>query len=235
MILKMKIKFIPASKDVETFVPKPKPSKLYVPEWYKKTKNFSEKDIKISKDGSVDNSVLKMCQPFLDSMISGYIQETWCDIKIEVKENEVNFFYSYGPQIIDVRKNLSFYPGEEFYPIEFNWFIPWMPRMPKGYSAMFTNALNRNDLSFKSLDGIIDSDKYFHTSFGKYPFFLKKGFDGIIPSGTPMYQIVPIKRETWESETEPYDDILNKKRVYLTRKNFFGNYKKNFWQKKNYY
>jgi hypothetical protein len=32
------------------------------------------------------------------------------------------------------------------------------------------------------------------------PFFLREGFSGVIPSGTPYAQIIPFKREDWISE-----------------------------------
>jgi hypothetical protein len=34
------------------------------------------------------------------------------------------------------------------------------------------------------------------------PFFFLKGLHGILPAGTPYAQIIPFKREHWESEID---------------------------------
>jgi hypothetical protein len=34
------------------------------------------------------------------------------------------------------------------------------------------------------------------------PFFVLKGLHGILPAGTPYAQIIPFKREHWESEID---------------------------------
>ena len=94
--------------------------------------------------------------------------------------------------------------------------------------------MNHFDLPFRSLDAVIDADKYYHEYGGQYPFYMNKGFSGVIPSGTPMYQIVPIKRNDWSSSSEKFDSDINRKRQHLIRKKFVGAYKNMFWQKKNF-
>lgn len=228
----LEIKFIPASQQVENFVQYPKPTKMYVPDWYKKGENVAPSKFKYSGNGSIDNPVLKMCAPFFDAMSHGYVQESWCDIYIEKKQNEIKYYYSHEPKIIDARPEINIPKNNIFYNAEFTWFIPWMPKLPKGYSALFITPMNRPDLPFENSAGIIDSDQYFHSSFGKIPFYIKNNFEGIIPCGTPIYQIIPIKRESWKSSIEKYDEKNNSIMSYKSRKHFWGNYKKNFWTKK---
>ena len=31
------------------------------------------------------------------------------------------------------------------------------------------------------------------------PFFIREGYEGIVPAGTPYVHIIPIKREDWDS------------------------------------
>ena len=50
------------------------------------------------------------------------------------------------------------------------------------------------------MSGIVDNDKV-HLP-GTMPFFVLKGVSGFIPAGTPYAQIIPFKREHWESEVD---------------------------------
>jgi hypothetical protein len=241
----MKIEFIPSSADVEIFVPEPRPAANYIPEWYRKTKNnFSEKEYieKARMKRYLNNEVnpenipsIKACTPFRDSMVNGYIQETWCDIYIHVEKSTEQIFYSYStdPEIISMRNFISI-ESDVHYPIEFIWKIPWLPKLPNGYSALFTHPLNHFELPFMSTSGIIDSDDYYHVSFGEFPFYIKKEFSGIIPAGTPMYQIIPIKRDSWNSKKEKFDIKDRKKRSYEINKKFYNNYKRFFHKKKTF-
>ena len=118
----------------------------------------------------------------------------------------------------------------------FHWWPNWGIELPKGYSALVTSPLNRFDLPFLTVAGIIDSDKY--TMPGLMPFFLKEGFSGLIPKGTPYAQIIPIKREDWTSEhiyytnQEMYDRHVATTDKY--RVAYGGIYKQKTWEKKNY-
>jgi hypothetical protein len=89
-------------------------------------------------------------------------------------------------------------------------------------------------LPFHTLSGVIDSDSFFHTSGGNVPFYVHKGFEGIIPVGTPMYQIIPIKRDSWTSSNKDFNFEDNYIRNYALGKFFNGGYKNKFWNKKDY-
>jgi hypothetical protein len=76
-------------------------------------------------------------------------------------------------------------------------------------------------------------DKSIHAPIGNIPFFIKKGFTGTIPAGTPMFQILPIKREDWKSETQEYNDFFWEEKI-KEKQNFSGFYKKQIWQRKSF-
>jgi hypothetical protein len=95
------------------------------------------------------------------------------------------------------------------------------------------HPLNRVDLPFITISGIIDFDKSIHAPIGNIPFFIKKGFTGTIPAGTPMFQMIPFKREDWKSENQTYSDIFWQKKLN-ERKGIADIYKKKVWQKKSY-
>lgn len=227
-----KITFIPSSEEIENLVPFPKPAKLYVPEIYKKIKNDTLKNPKF--EGHVVKNNIKQCMPFFDSLTNGYIQETWTDIYIKNEGDYCRFIWSSDPKIMSNREYKNKDIDNIFHQIEFVWSQPWKIKIEKGYSCLVVHPLNRDDLPFFTLSGIIDSDKYYHANFGNIPFYLKKDFEGLIPSGTPMYQIIPIKRDNWKTEILKFDEKQQKILSYQIQKKFWGAYKNNFWIKKNF-
>lgn len=234
--MKNKITFIPASEEVEKYVAPPVPIKTVVPDWYKRADTEYLKNPKFDDQGSLANTSLKQCVPFLDAMTSGYVQKTWCDIYIDAESEDVKFSFSTTPKPVGARPKTHIkYFDSEFYPVEFFWEIPWQAKLPKGYSVFAIHPLNRSDLPFVTMAGLIDADGYHHAPSGNMPFYVKMGFKGIIPAGTPMYQFIPIKRESWESQLEPFSQELQRKRLKHQRSKFWGFYKETFWHRKEYY
>jgi len=233
----MRIEFVPSSKETELTVPPPKPAKMYVPEWYKKIKPTDCLSLGQNKNENYDSGALKRCMPFLDALTHGYIQETWTEIQIKKNNNgDPSYAFPTGPIILDMGAPALDVP-DIFYPVQWAWRIHWMPKLPKGWSAMITNPSNRPDLPFISFTGIVDSDVFYSSNQGNggnYPFYLKKDFEGIIPIGTPMYQIIPFKRENWKSSILKYNPEDTLKRYTNTRKYFINGYKKEYWQKKTF-
>lgn len=228
-----KIEFIPKSREVAIMVDKPRPARNYLPSWYKSMPAFVNNTLQVNNEGEA-NTTAKMCVPFADALTSGYIQETWCDIHVDIDENNVvQYRYSANPRIIDNRMFPSIPVPSGFYPIEFFWSNQWIPKTPRGYSVLYTHPFNHTDLPFFSLTGIVDSDKYFTEGQSAHPFYIKEGFTGIIPQGTPMLQIIPFKRDDWKSEFADFDEDYPIK-AKLVKKNFYAGYKKNFWTKKTY-
>jgi hypothetical protein len=221
-----KIVFTPSSQDTELLIEPPSSAKKSVPDWYKKSPAFDQKNYR--------QSVLKQCMPFFDATISGYIQRTWKEIYIGSKDGNLFFDSAEGLEILSHRENASLPVSDGFYPVEFIWRRHWSVELPKGYSMLVTHPHNRLDLPFTTLSGVVDSDLFHHTPVGSIPFYVQKGFTGIIPVGTPMYQIIPFKRENWESETEPFNEAEVLKRNNIMRRRFYSAYRDMFWQKKTY-
>jgi hypothetical protein len=217
----MDIVFSPSSEYTYNNIECPVPAKTIIPTWYKQIKQVNELNI-------------KSCMPFLDSLTHGYIQTTWTDIHVEHNENEA-FITSLGSiPIIDRRDIVSMPIDESFYNIEFIWQRQWSVKLPDGYSALVTHPLNRVDLPFYTISGTVDFDKYHHAKVGNMPFYIKKGFSGIIPKGTPMYQIIPIRRDDWVSKKEKYNKKQTEEKESLRISLYPNAYKKAFWQKKSF-
>jgi hypothetical protein len=234
---KMIIEFYPSSKDVELVVQPPQPARTAIPDWYKLTPAYEGlKEISFDDSGAVSNKGLKHCMPFLDALSTGYVQKTWCDIHIEPSPNgQATYRYADGPKLLGHRDNPNVRITEAYYPMEFVWSMAWLPKVPKGYSVLITHPLNRLDLPFKTLSGVIDADGFYHTPFGSVPFYVEKDFHGFIPAGTPMYQIIPIKRDAWTREIHKFNVDESRKRNSIVQKHFVGAYKNLFWSRKDYF
>jgi len=235
-----KITFKPLSEMAEGVVPRPQPVGKSMPEWWKNMPAFlNGRKPKFSSDGgSVDASV-KMCVPFADTFRVGYVQCTWTDIYIEPHEFDEDgflFYFASQPEPFKDRPSsqlIGSHQVQSYYPVELEWKTQWVPKLPKGYSALLTHPLNRDDLPFQTLSGIIDADKYHQDNDGNHPFYIKKGFSGLIPAGTPMYQIIPFKRDNWVSKAEKYSKEVIYESIRAHNK-FWGAYKDKFWTKKNF-
>lgn len=235
----MKIEFIPSTLETEMLVPPPRPASNFVPDWYKNKKKYD--GLSKFEAASKRTPGIKNCIPFLDAMTAGYIQETWCDIFIKYEDATKisNCLYAVGnPAPLSLRDTPAIDIDENlFIPHEFVWQMHWIPKIEKGWSVLITHPLNNTSLTFQTLSGIIDSDVFYHTALGSLPFYVKKpknGEDIFIPCGTPMYQIIPFKRESWKSKTLQYNKEMIAKNSYIVAKNFFDSYKNNFRQRKKY-
>jgi len=226
----MNLFFIPSFNNTKDIVDPPQPSKFLIPDWYKDIKTETVDNSSLQKKAN-----LKHCIPFLDAMLSGYIQKTWSDINVYKEKNgNITVESENNLKIFEVRDKVSAPIGDNFYDAEFIWQRQWSLKLPDGYSALISHPFNRIDLPFFTLSAIVDSDKYNHVRVGNIPFYIKNNFIGVIPKGTPMFQIFPFKREEWESSTVEYNDEDWKLKEKERNKYAFGSYKKQFWQKKQY-
>lgn len=228
------IVFRPISTETEKIVEKPVPAKECFPDWYKKVPRYEENKLKVV-DGLRINTTMKACMPFLDTFLTGYIQNTWTDIYIDATDPEdTKYSFALKPDIVVARPTINYYPQiEGFVKNELSWRQQWIPQLPRGYSMIYTHPFNRYDLPFLSLTGIIDNDQYYMENIANHPFFVRDGFQGVIPAGTPMFQMIPIKRDTWKSFFKEYDESLQLK-FFTVRKFLMDGYKKMYWQKKEY-
>ena len=118
-----------------------------------------------------------------------------------------------------------------------------MIKTPPGYSVLFTHPMNWHYLPFYSLSGVVDTDTY--TMPVLFPFMMKNNFEGIIPKGTPVIQIIPFKRDDWKSNIyDKVSPVFRAKqsdvakdydsRRYVNGKAVGGIYKKDYRKKKRY-
>jgi hypothetical protein len=87
---------------------------------------------------------------------------------------------------------------------------------------------------FTILPGIVDTDEYYAPI--NFPMVINDpNFEGLIPKGTPIAQVIPFKRESWKMEIGGEKELAEQEKVgqkLLTK--FFDRYKTMFRANKEY-
>ncbi len=191
--------------ELEPILPRPIPAVQGLPDWFKAMpqKVFSEIN-------QTDVMTVKKCPPFIDAMGYGFLIPLVCDLKVENGE----FFWdrdvpgggvtNFPHAPIDYHDNVQaagtpFFDEDRFL-IKFNNF--WTIETPSGYSLLCTHPLNRKDLPFTTVTGLVDTDSYNDNLIHFPARWHDDEFNGVLPKGTPIAQCIPVKREKWTSQTE---------------------------------
>ena len=207
----------------ELALPEPFPASKSVPKWYK--------DIPLV---AANELTIKKCVPFLDAFTAGYMIPLPVDVEFDKKSQS----WSSGAGLNPISQHLleqiqpgEFDPALDTTPWKFN--NNWYVKTPKGYSTLFIHPVNRTDLPFHALTGIVDTDR--HPVIINFPFLVKEGFEGVIPAGTPMIQAIPFKRDAWEMSVRDIKDVERQERFAWEIMNPpYGWYKRNWWVKKTF-
>lgn len=221
----------------------PVKSKSVIPEWYKDLAGYrhgTSHDLEylnpINDRGSDGSDVsTKLCLPFLDAMTSGYMYLLEDDVYVDIKEDGKPIVsWNAELNIMDIRPDVDQAIPQDCHPIQFGVKMNWYWETPKDYSTIITHPLNRPDLPFYVPSAIVDSDIWALPAF--IPLFIKRNFIGKIEKGTPIFQMIPIKREEWDLEIDLSEESVLKHRIReeKRRSHITGHYKKTTWQRKRY-
>jgi hypothetical protein len=215
-----------------------KPASEFIPEWYRKSDSTIPgfKTRLIPEEPGITTSTYKRCTPLFDAMTAGYMMYLTADIEVTKRDNGLPYImWRTSRKIITEHSDEQWagLPAPEGYSkFVYKWHNQHRLKVPKGYSLFFTTPINRFDLPFLNVSGFVDNDSYDLPVH--FPFFIRDSFTGIIEKGTPICQIIPIKRDSWSREVLSY----SKKITTLNGEKFFStikrSYKTNFWKKKEY-
>jgi hypothetical protein len=217
----------------------PKPATNHVPKWYKDDKLFvSGHNDFIRSYHDQSRGTYKLCVPVVDSLTAGYIFATPCDILVTNASKDrytplLQWKVEWAPAEVQPQEILANFPipfGHS--PTSFRWATDWQIITPEGYSLWITHPSHRYDLPFTTITAFVDTDKHPNNLF--LPFFIRDGFEGIIPEGTPIAQVIPIKRDIWKSEKMDYDPETEFISKNIMKTNMIRTYKNKFWSKKEY-
>lgn len=153
-----------------------------------------------------DLFTLKKCPPVIDAMTAGFLMPLACDVSVQNGEFSWDrdlpaCFSNYSRSPIGFHDpsqvaGSPFFDGDQFI-IKFHNF--WTIKLPEGYSLLVTHPINRDELPFRTLTGLVDADRYCDL-FIEFPArWSNPDFNGTLPKGTPVAQCIPVKRTTWNN------------------------------------
>jgi hypothetical protein len=187
------------------YLPPPIPAVTGLPDWFKTMPTQAHSDVY-----GGDMLTVKKCPPFIDAMTYGFLMPLAADLHCRdgeftwEKSVPFNSLGSFTRAPIDFHDNSQVqgtpYFDDDQFIIKFNNF--WTIELPPGYSVLITHPVNRADLPFVSMAGMVDADRY-RNQFINFPArWIDPDFSGVLPRGTPIVQCFPFRRDKWESRTE---------------------------------
>ena len=208
----------------------PRPAFKEIPEWFRNLEPF-RKDIPMPGNASG-----KRCVPLLDAMTAGYILVTPVDILIERQDGKLVYRWPHEPklefqalwQVEGHKRVTSQYDAVPKFP------NPWGVITPRGYSCLYIPPQNSDDNVFEIFSAVVDTDSY--NQNGTLPFLLRDPeWEGLIPAGTPMAQVVPFKRQSYQMVIGGDSDRVNSEKQWNKLRSVFKDgYRKMFWSPKSY-
>jgi len=190
--------------EMEDVLPRPIPAVRGLPDWFKALPQHS-----FSTISNKEMMTVKKCPPFIDAMTFGFLMPLAADLKVENGE----FSWVSNIPVAGKLRNLTRSPidyhdnvqvkGTPFFDddrfiIKFNNF--WTIELPKGYSLFVTHPVNRADLPFTTLTGLVDSDVYVDSLIHFPARWNDPDYSGILQKGTPVAQCIAIRRESWSEQ-----------------------------------
>lgn len=212
---------------------KPVPAKTRIPEWYRLAESTYT-----DSEGNV-MAGLKKCMPYMDSLVSGYMLTLPVDIYVTRNEDGTANFRWNGPDSFSSFVNQR--PDESGATMprpaghdnaHLIWSGMWNIKTPRGWSVLVSHPFNRFDLPFTTVTALMDSDEMW--SAGNIPFFIKSDFTGVIPQGTPIAQLLPIKRASWKMVGNDFAQKGEAKQLSAIVRSDDTPYKKIMWHRKKY-
>ena len=211
---------------------KPVPASREIPNWYADLNSYMT-DKKIPNPDGTTSATIKRCMPVFDLMTAGYLIKSPADLFVSSRDGAP--FYQW-PSLdlidfhpVDQAPNHPYQNGT-IYP---KWHNYWSIKTPKGYSTLVIQPVHRQSV-FTILPAVVDTDTYFAPI--NFPFVLNDiNFEGLIPKGTPIAQVIPIKREDWTMKFGKKEETLEQARISQRMGTvFFDRYKTMFRQAKTY-
>lgn len=145
---------------------------------------------------------VKQCPPFVDAMSHGFVIPLPCDV--HVNDGVLSWDWDYPALSVasHPRSPLSFHvpaqaTGTPFFSpdvaiVKFNSF--WTIELEPGYSLFATHPVNRADLPFRTLTGLVDSDRFTDVGVLFPAQWVEPEFEGVLPRGTPVAQCFAVER-----------------------------------------
>jgi hypothetical protein len=222
------IKFIATSDHVFNVREKPISASKIIPKWWKNLPHYTNKEQKIDLCPR-PNVTVKRCLSAYDSLASGYIVTLWADIIVFYdKENGTSIKWNTTENVFDLwesSQSSNYEIPKGFGSLVFKYLHGWIIKTPKGYSSQISHPAGYQNLPFRVIPGIVDTDNL--DTLINTPLVFEEGWEGIIEKGTPIFQILPFKRDSWKSEfsvQNPGESHINNEKLKTKIFSYYGRY-----------
>jgi|TARA_R110000824_G_scaffold388418_1_gene583988 hypothetical protein len=248
---KQLIKFIYSEEfaGVEPIVP----SSKALPEWYRHlpaqlTHNSSLEEIK-------RGNTIKGCMPVFDAMTQGYTIPLWVDLYVTITYKDSNRDLNPTPIVNFTWPPDNSKPGPNQYVSTHAWHqtagvpimemslggspafklqSPWIIETPKNYSTLFVPILNNPPKNISFFSAVVATDNYLDKINFPFVWTGEEEWEGLIPKGTPLIQVIPFKRDDFQHEIIKLNQV-DKAKIDNTRQrvqtSFMNAYKQYFRRK----
>jgi hypothetical protein len=204
--------------DMLAATPAPYPASQHIPDW------FRNMAAEFPLGGTV-----KKCPPYLAAMSAGYIIPAPADLRLVLNADrqlsaygQLNYLSTHFPQ------QYAGTPFETYPVVKFE--NPWIIVTPPDYVCLVTAPINRFELPFAPLAGIIETGTYYKEVHLPMVCLMQPGQVYDLRAGSPMIQVLPLRREEWHGRTVPMDLARRAEQQALFDVNKHT-YKEEFWRK----
>ncbi|MGN6525201.1 MAG: hypothetical protein ACTHL8_02325 [Burkholderiaceae bacterium] len=180
-------------------LPRPMPAKAALPDWLRAMAPRVPSPVHGREIRTV-----KQCPPFVDAMAHGFVLPLPCDV---VVERGMKFTWHWDLPEPTVpghpRAPLSFHVPEQLAgsplarggrsALKFNSF--WTVELEPGWSLLAMHPVNRDDLPFRLVTGLVDADRFHDVGINFPAVWVDPDFEGVLGRGTPVAQCCVVPRE----------------------------------------
>ncbi len=188
-------------------LPRPMPARAALPDWLRAVPPRA-----FSPLHGQEVRTVKQCPPFVDAMTYGFIIPLPCDVT--VRQGALSWDWDVPTPSVHAhpRSPISFHVPEQVegtplhdpdtVVVKFNSF--WTIELEPGWSLFATHPVNRTDLPFRLVTGLVDADRFSDVGILFPAVWTDPGFSGVLPRGTPVAQCFPVRRSAPELVFEPF-------------------------------
>ena len=188
-------------------LPRPKPARHALPDWLRDMPRETH-----SPAHGMALRTVKHCPPFVDAMTHGFVIPLPCDVTVDRGALSWDWNLPTPAAAMHPRAPVSFHVPEQVagtplhrpgqVVVKFNSF--WTIELEPGFSLFAMHPANREDLPFRLLSGLVDSDRFHDVGILFPAVWTDPSFNGTLPLGTPVAQCFPVRRETVELVFETF-------------------------------
>lgn len=182
---------------LEGKIPVPEKAVRFAPERFKRL----NRELGVPDAQGLPGLTVKACLPVTDAFSLGHMIPLPFDIMLRVPEDRVSIQLGWAPHLpfVPIEQHLPSQIGAPEHPFDrampLKFINPWRIKVPDGYSVLFSPPFGRPDLPFTCFSGLVDCDRFATTI--NFPFlWTGETGDHYLPAGTPIIQVVPIRRDT---------------------------------------